>query len=286
VNNRPSPPGVDDTSADVMRMKRAQRSKLIAVLAVLVVLAAIASAVLVLSRLNPDKGPSAGAASATASDAPSQGSAPRFVTPPPVLIPGIVTVRGDVMLAKGHRALLLSNADGHLYTADIDVTTAPLTFAIRGLDVGLRASSAHLVNGKSEILVAGVTKMGATQAETEYGVFKPDGTQVGKKIDGVDLASDRPVLALPVGAWVDTKVGEKHLLLVQNERHELTLSAGDEAPKVLFAAPDRDGPAMGSPIITQGDAGAVLLFQDASGWWGFTIDKGLEPKLLDPSVVR
>ncbi len=202
-----------------------------------------------------------------------------------MLIAGIVTVRGDVTLAKGHRALLLSNADGHLYTADIDVTKTPLTLAIRRLDVGLRASSSHLVNGKSEILVAGVTKMGATQAETEYGVFKPDGTQVGKSIDGVDLASDRPVLALPVGPWVDTRVGGAHVVLAQNERHALTFSIGDDTPKVLFAPPDRDGPAMGSPIITQGDAGAVLLFQAGSGWWGFTIDKGLEPKLLDPSVV-
>lgn len=187
-----------------------------------------------------------------------------------VVARGILSLRGKTQL--GHKTALLYRAgDGGLVACVIEPDGAK-SVSCDELNLPLRPQSARLVEGQGEVLVHGVTKMGLTPEETEYGVFRPDGSSYEGDLEKLTMASDRPTLPPSSRTWFAGDLGGKKTSLTRRPSGELELARAGEDPLVVIHDADHGGPSTGTPMTFVGADAVVVIFQTRDGLSGLRID--------------
>jgi hypothetical protein len=187
-----------------------------------------------------------------------------------VVARGILNLRG--MVKQGDKTGLLYRApDGNLVLCVVEPDGAK-SVSCDELRVPLRPQTARLVEGQSEFLVHGVTKMGLTPEETEYGAFRADGSSYDGDLEKLSMASDRPTLPPPSATWFSADLGGKKTSLTRRPSGELELLRAGDEPLIVMHDSDHGGPSTGTPMAFVGANAAVVIFQTKQGLSGLLVD--------------
>ncbi len=187
-----------------------------------------------------------------------------------VVARGILTLRGRVNIGD-KTALLYRAPSGDLVLCTVQPDAAT-SVACDELRLGVRPQTARLVEGQSEILIHGVTKMGQTPEETEYGAFRADGSSYEGDIGALTMASDRPTLPPASATWFSAELGGKKTSLTRKPSGELELTREGDEPVVVVLDADRGGPSTGQPMAFIGTSAVVVVFQTKQGLSGVRVD--------------
>jgi len=181
------------------------------------------------------------------------------------LLPGVLTLRGIAAIGEGKKALLYRDQSNALYLCEADPDDAEAPAKCGVLETPVLPQSARLVEGKTQSIIHGIVKMGATPEETEYGAFSAwTNERVAEELGALTLASDRPRLGVASRTWFDADVGGTKATLTRLESGVLSLTRGETRTFVMDDA-EHGGPATGEPFAVIGKTRALVLFQGKKG---------------------
>ncbi|NUO47866.1 MAG: hypothetical protein HOV80_03310 [Polyangiaceae bacterium] len=204
-------------------------------------------------------------------DSAPQGPKPRYrASDFGVVARGILTLRGQVKM--GDKTALLYRAPAGDLVVCVVEPDGQKSVSCNELNAPLRPQTARLVEGQSEVLVHGVTKMGLSPEETEYGAFRADGSSYDGDLEKLTMASDRPTLPPSSATWFSGELGGKKTSLTRRPSGELELARAGEEPIVVIHDTDHGGPSTGTPMAFIGTSAVVVLFQTKEGLSGLLVD--------------
>lgn len=166
---------------------------------------------------------------------------------------GVTKLQGKVDLDGGGHGLLYARGRGAWTACTVRPEDASRPVDCAELSPPLRESSVHLVAGQSRLLIGGVTKMGATPEETEYGVFDASGEKIASSLDGYSL-SDGERLPTLGDTWVDVRDGADHVT-IERRAGGLFVERTSGASTLLMQSAE-----IGQPVVLATDGAAVLVF--------------------------
>lgn len=231
-------------------MKNIRTSTLVAIgLGVAAAVATTVVLVVVLSNTPPNKPLSVSSSPKVDRAAAAPREAGLVATGGSAVATRVARLQGKVALDGGGGGLLYANAGGGWTACEIHPELAVRPVHCAQVRAKLREGSVHLVAGRGSVWVAGVTRMGATPEETEYGVFDVDGLPVASSIDGLSLADAGDMPALD-GVWVSVENVE-----VRQRAGGLYLERANGNSELLFEG------SLGEPVVVQAPRAAVVLFR-------------------------
>lgn len=188
------------------------------------------------------------------------------------LIPGTAQLKAMTSLGSGKTALLYRDSVPTLHVcevapdADKPVRCGPITLPITRLD------EARLVEGKTSTAVYGITQMGATPEEMQFGVFD---AWSGLQTEDVpaDVKKAGPPTLPPVSAtWVDAELDGTRIIISRANNGVLRIVRGTNAPRWVMDDSDHGGPGSGEPLAFVGKKRALVLFTGKSGLIGLSVN--------------
>lgn len=235
--------------ASAARMKTMKGSTVAAIgLGVGAVVATTAGLVVALSNSSPNPNKPGSKTKVAAVSAPREDDALLATSDFATHARGVSKLQGKVDLEGGGYGLLYSRGRGAWTACTVRPSDAQ-AIDCSELAPPLRESSVHLVAGQSRVLIGGVTRMGATPEETEYGVFDASGEKIASTLEGYSLSDGDRVPALG-DTWVDV-AGVK----VKQGAGGLYLERSGAARELLMS-----GAAMGQPLVLVSGDTAVIVF--------------------------
>lgn len=181
------------------------------------------------------------------------------------IVPGTVQLQGMTGTGAGKTALLYRDTVGILHVCEVEPDgEKPVVCSPTSVPVG--AQTARLVEGKAQPTIWGVVSIGATPAESKYGVFDArKGEQTEDDPGSVTSASDRPRLPAPSATWVEADLDGAHVALSRTKNGLLKLERAGAPPRIVLEDADHGGPSTGGPIPFIGKKAAVVLFNAKQG---------------------
>lgn len=188
------------------------------------------------------------------------------------LIPGTALLKAMTSIGEGKTALLFRDSVPTLHVCEVapdaekPVRCGPITLPITRLD------EARLVEGKTSTTIYGITQMGATPEEMQFGVFDAWTSQPTEDVPA-DVKKAAGAALPPVSAkWVDADLDGTHITVSRAANGVLRIVRGKEAPRWVMDDSEHGGPGSGDPITFLGKKRALVLFTGKSGLIGLSVD--------------
>ncbi len=188
-----------------------------------------------------------------------------------VLVPGVPSLRGVANIGEQRTALLYRAQSGAPWLCELD-PDGERPVKCGALSLPVSPQSTRLVEGRTESIVYGVTKLGESATDSSYGAFRAwTGAPIEDDASSLALATDRPRLPPPGSTWLSAELGGKPTKLERMSNGVLKLTRGDEPSRFVMDDSEHGGPGTGEPQSFAGKRGAVVVFQTKKGIAGLVI---------------
>lgn len=188
------------------------------------------------------------------------------------LIPGTASLKGMTSIGEGKTALLYRDSVPTLHVCEVapdaekPVRCGPITLPITRFD------EARLVEGKTTTTIYGITQMGLTPEEMQFGVFDAWTAQPTADVPAEVKQASAPALPPASPKWIDADLDGTHITVSRTPNGVLRIVRGKAAPRWVMDDADHGGPGSGEPMTFVGKKRALVLFTGKNGLIGLSVD--------------